>query len=268
MGYQKILPGAAYPPEGFPDVCLFEDNGGRCIDAYQLIYIKSGSGSFNDRGMLYDIRQGDVILVQPGFWHSYAPDPSVGWEEYYIGFTGKVFASQIRELYSPNDINLFSAREIANIADMFECALKVTAEDGKDSRIMADSFACMLIAQLRHGNKDNKDTSFVAAARKYMEDNIASKIKSEDIAKYLGVSNAWFRKEFTAQTGVSPMTFLMIVRLQKAKYLLLAGNDSVKSIAYRCGFSTTEYFCNFFYKNTGVTPTQFRKGTVGGASQV
>ena len=39
IGYQKILPGEKYPKEGFPDICLFKEHGGRYINEYQLIYI-------------------------------------------------------------------------------------------------------------------------------------------------------------------------------------------------------------------------------------
>ena len=48
--------------------------------------------------------------------------------------------------------------------------------------------------------------------------------------------------------------------LQVTLFYLLSTNDSVKQIAFNCGFSSEGGFCTTFRKRLGVTPTAFRAG--------
>ena len=82
IGSQVITPGQPYPPKGFPEGSLFEDSGGRCLDNFQIVYVVKGSGHFNDRGINYMVTPGTLMIIRPGYWHSYAPDPKTGWVEY------------------------------------------------------------------------------------------------------------------------------------------------------------------------------------------
>ncbi len=104
-----------------------------------------------------------------------------------------------------------------------------------------------------------RTTKLVAKARAYMEANIHEKIDMNDIADSLGISYTSFAVAFKNQTGESPVRFLRKLRLQKARYELLNTNKSIKQIAIECGFSSSEYFCNFFRQEIGETPSVFRE---------
>ena len=62
------------------------------------------------------------------------------------------------------------------------------------------------------------------------------------------------------------MTHLYNVRIGKAKELLENSNDKVSDIAVKTGFCSTKYFNRVFKKLTGLSPAQFRRQTVDGAS--
>jgi AraC-like DNA-binding protein len=260
VGYQKIDIGEAYPKSGFPDVCLFKEHGGRYINEYQIIYIASGSGSFQDRGIHYKVNAGDFLLIQPGFWHSYSPNRDTGWEEYYFGFNGPTLSNLARELYMINEINLLKIQNRDFVLPIYAAALKIGKENSRESISLMNALLTQLITYARFSlNKIlPANESFLFRARQYMEKNLARKITLEDIANHLCVSNSWFRKEFLKETGVPPATFLGRIRLQTSKYLLLSSSKSIKEISKECGFTTSEYFCKFFRDNTGLTPSEFR----------
>ncbi len=259
IGYQKIIPGERYPKEGFPDVCLFQEHGGRYINEYQLIYIASGSGTFQDRGIHYKVHSGQFLLIQPGYWHSYAPDTSTGWEEYYIGFNGPALSLLVQELFKITNINLLKLTDTDFVLPILTAALRYGEEVTPDNELIVKSLLICLISKLRFGLKTNTQTdSLLFRARQFMEENLSRKINIDDIANHLCVSSSWFRKEFYKETGVPPVTFLNRIRLQTSKYMLLSSNRSIKEISAQCGFATSEYFCKFFRNNTGMTPGEFR----------
>lgn len=269
IGYQKILPGEKYPKEGFPDICLFKEHGGRYINEYQLIYIASGSGIFQDRGIHYKVHSGQFMLIQPGYWHSYTPNPDTGWEEYYIGFNGTTLALLAQEIFKISEINLLKVSNTDFILPLFFAALKIGAgEDTAENLLLRKALLTQLLIDVRQAlkNNDSLKESLVFKTRQYMEENLSRKVKIDDIASHLCVSNSWFRKEFQRLTGVPPATFLGRIRLQTSKYLLLSSNKSIKEIAAQCGFVTSEYFCKCFRDNTGMTPSDFREHGHPGAT--
>lgn len=261
VGYQKIHPGETYPKEGFPDHCLFKEHGGRYISNFQLIYIAQGTGIFQDRGIHYKVQKGQFMLIQPGYWHSYTPSKETGWEEYYIGFDGPVLSHVAHEIYKINNINHLKT----NHSDFASPILELMLQYGKGNEADAHTILKALLMHLMtHIRLDLKATNastetLFFKARQYMEDNISKKISLDDIANHLGVSNSFFRKEFQKESGIAPATFLGRVRLQTSKYMLLSSNYSIKEIAAKCGFTTSDYYCKFFRDNTGMTPSEFRE---------
>lgn len=79
------------------------------------------------------------------------------------------------------------------------------------------------------------------------------------LAEELECSREHLARQFQQATGLSPLGYLMRVRLQCAVQELRSGNDKLEVIARRCGFGNANYLCRMFRKRWGVTPTQYRQ---------
>ena len=88
-GRAVLAPGAGYPPSGHGEGHTFTWETGRVLGAYQLVLVAEGRGQFESQsaGMI-EVEPGSVILLFPGKWHRYRPDPKTGWSEYWIEFVG------------------------------------------------------------------------------------------------------------------------------------------------------------------------------------
>ena len=76
----------------------------------------------------------------------------------------------------------------------------------------------------------------------------------------LHVSYAVIYKKMVSLTGLSPVRFLQVYRLQKAKLLLEnSSNVIVSEVAYKVGFNDPKYFTRVFVRQYGQTPTAFVK---------
>lgn len=78
------------------------------------------------------------------------------------------------------------------------------------------------------------------------------------LASLINVSEVYFRKLFTASVGVPPHTYLTNLRIERAKALLAGGEDSVETVAARCGFTSLYYFSSAFKKSVGMPPSAYR----------
>lgn len=88
--------------------------------------------------------------------------------------------------------------------------------------------------------------------------NYAQPISVEEISKTICVSKYHFSRLFKDMYGMSPYQFLKIVRLEKARELLLK-DYSVEEIAHQVGYTESNSFINAFKSYTKIYPTQYRQ---------
>lgn len=99
----------------------------------------------------------------------------------------------------------------------------------------------------------------IESAKLYLEENYADPdFRVEFLAKQLDVSEVYFRRLFKEQYGISPVQYLTSVRLKNAKELMKYPFLSLEECALQSGFSSVQYFCRVFKKETNVTPAKFR----------
>lgn len=78
---------------------------------------------------------------------------------------------------------------------------------------------------------------------------------SEDMA----VSRSQLHRKLVALTGFSTTHFISMIRLEKAKDLLIQNEGNITEIAYQCGFSSQSYFTKNFTEYFGKSPSQMIK---------
>ncbi len=95
--------------------------------------------------------------------------------------------------------------------------------------------------------------------------NVINRLYSEpdlavsELAAEANVSDVYFRREFRACVGMSPIEYITKVRLENAKALLDTGVYQVSEVATRCGFDSISYFSQRFKKAYGLSPSEYMK---------
>lgn len=98
-------------------------------------------------------------------------------------------------------------------------------------------------------------------ARKMIQDNFRNDISVEELAASIGLSTSYFRRLFHEAYGTAPMQYIMDLRIENARDLLLSGEVNVTEAANLSGFDDIYYFSALFKRKTGSTPSQIlRKG--------
>lgn len=93
----------------------------------------------------------------------------------------------------------------------------------------------------------------VARAQHYMDNITVAKLAA------LGyVSPSCFNRRFKNEVGITPIEYLIEIRIKRAKTLLRRKNIPVTEIAMRCGFGSNSHFSSCFQSKTGVFPSEYR----------
>lgn len=79
------------------------------------------------------------------------------------------------------------------------------------------------------------------------------------LAEQLGISEVYLRKLFKEAYGVSPSSYLTSIRLKNARTLMRYTFLTLEECAVQSGFSSLQYFCRIFKKETGISPGKYRK---------
>lgn len=108
-------------------------------------------------------------------------------------------------------------------------------------------------------SNQTRDDYFIIQLRQKLEDNLSdSDYKVNKLSSELNMSQTCFYRKMKMLTGISPIEFIMLFKMQSA-YKLLSGSDSIKTIGYNLGFKNLSYFSKCFKKQFGVTPVVFRQ---------
>lgn len=79
------------------------------------------------------------------------------------------------------------------------------------------------------------------------------------LAANVAMSERHFVRRFTAEVGMSPAKFVSHVRINAARHELERSEDSIASIAGRCGFGTAETLRRSLQRQLGVSPEGYRQ---------
>lgn len=261
-GEYTAVPGAVYPPDGHPRDHHFEWDAGRTLDAYQILYIIAGQGSFESRqsGEI-EVEAGQILIILPGIWHRYRPDRHLGWREQWIELRGNVLADLETEgILNPYD-PLSVIREAA-IGTLFHKILSAIRSGPVRPEPVAGAWALQILAQL-HSERTKRRvpkpiTTALAKAEQLMSGGDSAVPRLEGLADELGMAYSHFRRAFKGATGTSPGKYLRRLRLEKARRLVDTTSEPMKAIANTCGFSSEFHFSSAFKKQFGLSPGKWR----------
>lgn len=100
---------------------------------------------------------------------------------------------------------------------------------------------------------------FVKKIREAVEANLDdANFTVEQLSKLLFISHSQLHRKLEAVTGLSPNKFIRMIRMNKAKELLLNPANSVASVAYDCGYNDPGYFTRVFKQDYAITPQEWR----------
>ncbi|MEP7109133.1 MAG: substrate-binding domain-containing protein [Ferruginibacter sp.] len=131
----------------------------------------------------------------------------------------------------------------------------------KNREALKDHYTSELPNENHRGSVSKKiDRKFVSEFSSIIESNIANEnFGVDDICKEIGISRVQLYRKVKAVLGYNVNDYILSVRMQKARYLLLNEDLSISEISYKVGFSSQAYFATVFKSKFGVTPKGFRE---------
>ena len=97
-------------------------------------------------------------------------------------------------------------------------------------------------------------------AKEYIQENYKEDDMSlQSVASYVNVSSNHFSAIFRRETGDTFIDYLTMVRMNKAKDLLVCTSMKTSDVGFEVGYRDPHYFSYIFKKTQGMSPKEFRK---------
>jgi AraC family transcriptional regulator len=96
----------------------------------------------------------------------------------------------------------------------------------------------------------------------YIERHVGSKITIGEIADCLALSRSHFSRAFKQSLGCSPMTYVTMRRVERAKLMMTSTRETQAAIALECGFADQAHFSKRFRHVVGINPVLWRRRSI------
>ncbi|MEX2462504.1 MAG: response regulator [Paenibacillaceae bacterium] len=138
--------------------------------------------------------------------------------------------------------------------------------------ITLDEFGCLSLSHWRQEltqrivrlsaaliKHQQKDKNVIHEIVIYLEQNYHKEVTLQDIAKHFYLSREHISRKFKQELGVNLSDYIVRIRIEKAKLLLLNRNMKIALIAEMVGYADEKYFSKVFRKFENLSPNQYRK---------
>lgn len=104
----------------------------------------------------------------------------------------------------------------------------------------------------------HKMTPVTREALNWIKANYTRDIGLQETADHLGLTPAYLSRTFSRDLKITLNAYLVRLRIEQAKILLMETNDKISDVARQVGVYSAEYFSVLFKKNTGMRPQDYR----------
>lgn len=242
---------------------------------YEVDFITKGTAKLTIDHVPYILPEGSVCFRRPGQLNE--QDITSPYECYVFYFhlkdkkTNQLLSNQTNIHHLLHDVpNYLPPKQCDQIKQTIQQMYNHYFYDSEFHRLSFHAYSMLFLAQIHEASiKEDKRRQTInfqhPAIRKaiaYIQMNLKTPLKIDDIAQAIGISPKYFQKIFKSCTGKTPNYFILEERLNLAKDWLMSTDCPIGDIAYGCGFSSHAYFTSVFKEFFHQTPQEFRNNNI------
>lgn len=239
--------------------------GPKVLDYYLIHYIVSGKGIFQCMGQTFELESGQSFTIFPGTLVKYISDQHNPWQYRWVAFKGALSNDLLARANITTNQPCSSAPNQQHHNFLFRQIQKSLKNGGPASDLRAEAYLRLIIAENVQAQINPLHKERLSEARKQIDKAIrwlslqySRPISMVEMAHHLGYHRTHLSKIFKKETGLSPMNYLLKIRMERASHLLLNDPLTIQQIASSVGYSDPLYFSKQFKKWFGLSPTQYR----------
>lgn len=236
-------------------------------DYAMLIYCTEGEGWYRIHGIQYSLRKDECIILPAGTPYAFGADNDNPWTIYWLHFKGENskyyrFGNDSPQSIAPGDRSRLQDR-LQLFEEIFHCFARAYTKE-----YMQYTSACLQLflasfLQIEPYRSIRsvvaRESSFSGKVIRYMQENLHHNLSLEQLAASFKYSPSHFSMLFQRETGISPISYLSRLKIQKACQYIELSSLKLQDISAALGFEDPAYFSRLFTRIMGMPPSEYRK---------
>lgn len=228
----------------------------------ELFYILRGKGFFTISDHSFPIRENHLIIVNPNVPHMEISSKTEPLEYIILGINNLEFHNTENSDYNLLDFSFhkdelnFYLKSLLREVRFKEPNFENVCQNLLEIIVWYIIRKTKLTLAAASSKKSTKECHFI---EQYLQEHFKEDISLQTLSELTYLNKYYLVHAFKNYKGLSPMNYMIQLRIDEAKYLLETTNTSIAKIASQIGFSSQSYFSQTFRRMTGMTPNEYRK---------
>lgn len=255
----------------------------RCFGVYDLLLVKKGTMYMTEEGRTYEIGSGDLLILEPGLTHwGHRPcteDTDIYWVHFTHGMPGvrlpreqvnwsalidkgrdeDQVPSTVQHVYLPKWANVDLASLTPVLDAMAELHNRLNAEHAIRLHRLFAELLVLLQEQCTRTSHPAQSARISAAACDLLGKRRREPFDARLLEEELHFQFDYITRCMKKHTGMTPLQYVLHLRLEEAKKLLTHTVLTIPEIAEEVGIADTNYFVRLFSKKLGMPPGSYRR---------
>lgn len=229
-----------------------------------LIYVQQGTLCLDTDSGSYRAQAGMFLLVDCMVPHTYyCPDSA---EIYFFHFSGENATRMIRMLINQYGSCCIRSDKAPYILSRIRSSLHALAAGNSVSTGQLSRMAYSALSHLQdfdlpisaEPELQNPHSDLVNQTVHEIRNRLMQHITIDELAEAVSISPSHLAHIFKQETGLSPIAYAAMLKIELAKILLDTTDQSVERIASTLCYASSSSFINAFRKRTHTTPLAWR----------
>lgn len=237
-------------------------------DVLELFYVMKGEGKYVVGGREYIVRPGNLVICNANVLHGEMPFREHMMESYCCVMQGISLPDVPQNTLTMPAWNpvLFFAEDRKAVEHILLALseLHTSTENSETCNRLANALLALVYDRLQKRQQTNimtnKNTDeFIQNIMRYLDKHYMEPLQLQALGERFHISQFYLSHIFKAETGLSPMKYVMCRRIGEAQNMLMNTVMPVSEIGAELGFNDNCHFSTTFKKYVGLTPTQYRQ---------
>lgn len=243
---------------GVRERCFGHKYNTHTIDNYILTYINEGRGIFDINGKKVVLEENCFYVMYSKGEMSYVADPNFPWSISWIVTEGKQIEDILGAMGITRERPYIYVREQSKVKSIYDKIFEKVSCVDLGSKMKCISLVYELLATLSEQNSLDNRNHYIDKALKYIHANYCKSINVQTLALELGLNYNYFSKLFKRNIGTSPMQYINLLKINKAKFLLKNTDMQIGEISLAIGCEDQFYFSRMFKRSENISPLKYR----------
>lgn len=230
------------------------------FDSYLMEIILEGRVNIETEGERLTARAGQAVLIDCNKPHRYHSD--TGWHALWVHFDGAPAKGYFSLILRQNG-RVFATHRLQEAHEALQGIFDMFHQGQPLSETRMALYLTQALTALSEPAEPaiaSGGAGLIDRAVELINRRVGEEPSVTELARMVGLSEYHFIRVFRQLMGVTPGQYIIISRMNHAKYLLKTTALSVGEIGAMAGYSSESMFTAAFRRTQGMTPTQYRTG--------